>query len=300
MDFGDGVTVLDGGLATELEANGHDLSDRLWSARVLRDDPGAIEAAHLAFYRAGARVAITASYQASYEGFAAAGIAADEATRLLGLSVALARSARERRVAEGGRDDLLVAASVGPYGAMLADGQEYTGDYGDVDGPTLEAFHRPRIAALVAAGADLLAIETIPSAAEAAALVAVLRGFPTARAWVSFSCRNGAEIADGTPYDDALAVVSASPNVVAGGINCTAPEHVEALLGRGARATALPAVVYPNDGRVWDGAERRWRGTGQDGFPAPTLARWRHLGATLIGGCCGVGPVGIAAIAARV
>jgi homocysteine S-methyltransferase len=300
MQLGDGVTVLDGGMATALEARGHDLSDALWSARLLRDDPGAIEAAHLAFYRAGARVAITASYQASYEGFAAVGIDREEATALLARSVALARSARDRHLAEGGADDLLVAASVGPYGAMLAGGQEYTGDYGGVGPSALAAFHRPRIAALLAAGADLIACETIPSAEEAGVLVGVLREFPAARAWISFSCRNGDETCDGTPFDDAVAVASASPNVVAVGINCTAPEHVEALLVRGARTARNPAVVYPNDGRVWDGAARRWRGSGQDGFPAATLTRWRELGASLIGGCCGVGPGGIAAIAARV
>ena len=161
------VTILDGGLATELEANGHDLADRLWSARLLLTDPDAIEAAHLAYFRSGARVATTASYQASVEGFAAAGLDRDEALRLIALSVELASRARKHHRVESGDDGpLLVAGSVGPYGAMLADGSEYRGDY-DPGATALADFHRPRVEALVEAGADLLAFETIPTMREA-------------------------------------------------------------------------------------------------------------------------------------
>ena len=172
------TTVLDGGLATELEARGHDLSDRLWSARLLLSEPDAIEEVHLAYFRAGARVAITASYQASVEGFAAAGLDRPTALEAIRRSVELAQRARRRFLEEeaaAGRDPgrVLVAGSVGPYGAMLADGSEYRGDY-DPGDAALEAFHRPRIDALVAAGADLLAIETIPTLREARVLVRLL------------------------------------------------------------------------------------------------------------------------------
>ena len=185
-----GVVVLDGGLATELEARGHDMSDRLWSARLLLTDPAAIENVHLAYYRAGAQVATTASYQASVDGFAAAGIDRAGALGLIAQSVVLAQRARDRRRAEAPGDDrpLFVAGSVGPYGAMLADGSEYRGDY-DPGPAALAAFHRPRIEALVEAGADLLAFETIPTIREAEVLVRLLDEVPIP-AWLSFSCRD--------------------------------------------------------------------------------------------------------------
>ncbi len=299
----DEPVALDGGLATELEAAGHDLSDDLWSARLLRDDPTAIEDVHLAYYRAGARVAITASYQASYEGFAREGVPREEATLLLRRSVELARRARERRVAEleaGGEavPRLLVAASIGPYGAVLADGQEYEGSYG-LTREELAAFHRPRMAALLAAGPDLLALETIPSELEAEALVDVLAEHPGVPAWLSYSCRDGAHTCEGQPIEQAVGVAERSRRVVAVGVNCTRPEHVDELLTRAASATRLPLVTYPNDGRVWDGPNRCWLGVGAAGFDPATVARWRSLGVRLVGGCCGVGPAGIRDLAAQ-
>ncbi len=296
-----GTLVLDGGLATELEARGHDLSDSLWSARLLRDDPSVIEAVHLAYYRAGAQVATTASYQASAEGFARAGIGASEAAALLGRSVALARRARARRAAEaapGEADGLLVAASLGPYGAMLADGQEYEGAYGRTRAE-LAAFHRPRVAALAAAGPDLLAVETLPGVLEAEAVADILAEFPSLPAWVSFTCQDGARTREGEPIEAAVRAAAASPQVVAVGVNCTAPEHVAELLRRARTATALPLAAYPNDGRVWDGPARRWIGLGVDGFPAATVQAWQDAGAQLIGGCCGLGPAAIAELAAQ-
>ncbi len=301
---GDSI-VLDGGLATQLEARGHDLSDDLWSARLLRDDPAEIEEVHLAYFRAGARVAITASYQASLEGFAGAGIGPDEATVLLRRSVELADRARGRRleqlageVAEVEPSPLFVAASVGPYGAMLADGQEYEGNYG-LTLEELRTFHRPRLAELVAAEPDVLAFETIPSTLEAEALVGLLAEFPNARAWLSYSCADGGRTCEGQPFEEAVRVAEGSRQVIAVGVNCTRPEHVDELLTRGRTATLLPFVVYPNDGRVWDGPGRRWLGLGAGGFPVGAVERWRALGAQLVGGCCGVGPDAIRALAGR-
>jgi homocysteine S-methyltransferase len=285
-----GPVVLDGGLATELERLGHDLGDSLWSARLLRDRPGAIEAVHRAYFEAGADVAISASYQATYEGFAAAGIDAGETSRLLRLSVALARRARDAV-----RPDGLVAASVGPYATVLADGSEYTGDYGDATTERLAEVQRPRIAALLEAGPDVLALETIPSLREAAVLVELLGEFPGAEAWMTFCCRDGERLSDGTPVEDAVALADRSGRVVALGINCTAPEHVDSLLQRARTSTGLPLLAYPNSGRTWDGHE--WRGPGVAGFPSATVAGWREHGARAIGGCCGIGPDAIAGIA---
>lgn len=297
-----GVLVLDGGLATQLEAQGNDLSDALWSARLLVEDPGQIVEAHLAFYRAGARVATTASYQASFEGFARRGIGHEDAAGLLRLSVALASEARTRhgaeRVAAGAPDPgpLLVAASVGPYGAALADGSEYRGRYGlTVD--ELQAWHRERLEVLANAGADLLACETIPELEEARALVALLEETPGAAGWISFSCADGGHLRSGVPVEEAVHVAAGSPAVVAVGVNCTAPQHVEELVGRIRSETAKPIVVYPNSGEGWDAVARRWTGTAGPTVDAVTARRWIASGASLIGGCCRVTPDQIAGLA---
>ena len=294
--------VLDGGLATELEARGHDLSDDLWSARLLRDDPAEIEEVHLAFYRAGAQVAVTASYQASFEGFARAGISSDEAAGLIRRSTELAKRARARRLAElegPAKRRLLVAASVGPYGAMLADGQEYEGNYG-LTVEELQAFHRPRLDALVAGAPDLLAIETIPGVVEAEAVVSLLDELPAIPAWLSYTCADERHTCEGQTIEHGARVAARSSRVVAVGVNCTRPEHVDELLARARTATALPLVAYPNDGRIWDGLGRRWLGSGVIGFAPETIGRWHELGTRLIGGCCGVGPSAISALAASV
>ncbi len=291
------VTVLDGGLATELEANGHDHSDRLWSARLLLTDPGAIEAAHLAYFRAGARVATTASYQASLEGFEAAGLGRAAALRLIAVSVELARRARDRYRAETGDEGpSLVAGSVGPYGAMLADGSEYRGDY-DPGPAALADFHRPRIHALAEAGADILAFETIPTLREAGVLVDLLDevGIP---AWLSYSCRDGDSTSAGEPIEAAVAV-AAHPRIVAVGINCTAPRHLPALLTAARTASDLPLIAYPNGGERWDATTRRWLAEDGGAFDPAAVASWTGLGATWLGGCCGTGPAEIAALATQ-
>ncbi len=284
--------VLDGGLATELETRGHDLRNALWSARLLRDDPRAIEDVHAAYFEAGADVAITASYHASLEGFESAGIDRQEGSRLLRLSVELARRARDRTGGNG-----LVAGSVGPYGVLWSDGTEYTGDYTRATDDQIAATQRSRIAELVAAGADMLAIETIPNGREALILAELLDEVPATEAWVSFCCRDGERLSDGTPIGDAIRAAGRTGRVAAFGINCTPPQHVDSLLDVARRTTDVPLLVYPNHGRVWDGDTYTWSGIGVDHFPAALVARWRTLGARAIGGCCGIGPAAIAHIA---
>lgn len=297
LPAGDAIVVLDGGLATELTARGHDLSDRLWSARVLMSDPDAIEAVHLAYFRAGAQVATTASYQASVPGFADAGVDRADALALIGRSVELARRARDRYRDETADDRvLLVAGSVGPYGAMLADGSEYRGDY-DPGDTALADFHRPRIDALVEAGADLLAFETIPTVREAAVLVRLLDEV-AASAWLSYSCRDGATTSAGEPIGVALEA-GTHPGVVAVGVNCTAPRHLPALLAAARQATDRPRIAYPNAGDRWDATTRRWVADEGGGYDPAAVAGWTDLGATWLGGCCGTRPSDIAALAAR-
>ena len=269
--------VLDGGLATELERRGHDLSSRLWSARLLRDDPIAIVETHRAFVEAGADVVTSASYQATFDEL-------EDAERLLRLSVELARAA----------GPAWVAASVGPYGAMLADGSEYRGDY-RLSVNELRIWHRRRLAVLADAGADVLAVETIPCRAEVEALVAELDalGVP---AWLSITCAGTATRA-GEPAAEVFALAAQCSAVLAVGVNCSDPREVGALVPLAA-ATGKPAVVYPNSGEQWDAQGRRWTGTA--GFGADAVAGWIADGARLVGGCCRVRPEDVTQIAAAV
>ncbi|MEV0968743.1 homocysteine S-methyltransferase [Microtetraspora glauca] len=282
--------ILDGGLATHLEALGCDLSDELWSARLLIEDPGVIRQAHLDYFQAGADVATTASYQASVPGFVRRGLTVREAGDLIRLSVELAVQARDN-IGRG-----LVAASVGPYGAYLADGSEYTGAY-DLDEQGLVTWHRERLEILASAGADLLACETIPSVAEARALATLLRELPSARAWVSFSCRDGEHVSDGTPLAECAALFTDLPQVIAVGVNCTAPRHVPGLIGR---LKDKPVVVYPNSGETWDAANHRWLGLTDPVEYGEAAARWHALGASYVGGCCRTTPEHIRQIRARI
>ncbi len=289
--------VLDGAMATELERRGHDLRDPLWSARVLLEAPDDIRAVHAAYFAAGADVAITASYQATFEGFARRGLSHSQAAALLRRSVTLACEARDAAWQPGDqRLRPLVAASVGPYGAYLANGAEYTGQY-DLDEDGLVAFHRERVAVLLAAGCDLLACETIPSLAEARALVRLLHAFPDARAWVSFSCRDGAHTCHGEVFAECAAEIGAAPQIVAVGVNCTAPQYVADLIGAARRATTTPIVVYPNSGEHYHAATQRWNGCATGDYGAQARA-WYEAGARLIGGCCRTSPDDIREVAA--
>lgn len=294
------TVVIDGGLATELEARGHDLSDRLWSARLLLTDPGAIEDVHLAYFRAGATVATTASYQATIPGFAAAGLDEAAALEAIRRSVTLAANARARFAAEAGADaaDLLVAGSVGPYGAMLADGSEYRGDY-DPGPEALRDVHAPRMEALLEAGADLLAMETIPTVREAEVLLRLLDEFD-AVGWLSYQCRDDASTAAGEPIEDAVRTTAGVAGLVTVGVNCTAPRHIHALLGAARAATDLPLIAYPNGGDRWDAPARAWIAEGAGGaFDADSVAGLARLGAGWLGGCCGTRPADIADLNAK-
>jgi homocysteine S-methyltransferase len=276
--------LIDGGLSTALEDLGHDLSDSLWSARLLADDPDGLVEAHRAFVEAGAEVLITASYQASIPGLMARGYAAEEAETLIRLSTDLARRAA------GGR--ALVAASVGPYGAYLADGSEYTGDY-RMSVSELTAWHARRFEVLVESEPDLLAVETIPGVAEARALAPLLAGSGV-EAWVSFTCGPGGLTRTGEDVAAAVAVVSDLEHVVAVGVNCTHPDDVDAALFRLRAGTDLPLVLYPNLGRAWDSAARRWTGDGSTWVDSGAVERWLQAGVRVIGGCCGTAPADIA------
>ncbi|WP_225993495.1 homocysteine S-methyltransferase [Actinomadura rudentiformis] len=288
-----GVVVLDGGLATQLEAQGHDLSDQLWSARLLADAPEAVVDAHLAFFRAGAQVVTTASYQATFEGFAAHGLTAEQTAELLRRSVTLAATARERRHDEGDGRPLWIAASVGPYGAMLADGSEYRGRYGQ-SVAELTRFHRPRLEVLAEAGADVLALETVPDIDEAAALMAAIDGLGKP-AWLSYTIE-GDRTRAGQPLDEAFSVPRGNDAIIAVGINCSAPTDITGAVRLAHDLTGKPVIAYPNSGEGWDAVARSWTGTSHHTFAPERIHAWLSGGARLVGGCCRVGPADIAAL----
>lgn len=295
-----GLMILDGGLGTELERQSVDLTDPLWSARVLLDAPERVREIHTAFFRAGADVAISASYQATFEGLGAHGLSRDEAAAVMSRSVALAVQARDdfwSEVASSGkRLRPLVAASVGPYGAYLADGSEYRGRYG-LDVAALMEFHRPRLEVLARAGADLLACETIPCPEEAEALVRCLEELDEVPAWIAFSCSDDAHVSQGEDFADCAALAAGSPQVIAVGLNCTPMDSAAPLLRRAARATDKPLVAYPNSNEIWEATRHRWRPGGATMTdPATDARRMVDAGARLIGGCCRVTPDDIRAM----
>jgi homocysteine S-methyltransferase len=282
----DTPVVLDGGLSNQLVAAGHDLSDRLWSARLLRDDPSAIVAAHRAYFEAGADIATTASYQASFLGFG------DDTPELLRRSVRLARQASFQASVDR---RLWVAASVGPYGAVLADGSEYRGRYG-LSGSELVDFHRPRVELLASASPDVLALETIPDLDEAEALLTVVADIDIP-VWLSFSI-SGSFTRAGQPLAEAFASVRDVPSVLAVGINCCDPLDAAAAVPLAAAVSGKPVVVYPNSGEGWDPVTRSW--DGHRTFDPSVVPSWIRDGALLVGGCCQLGPSDITAIASRV
>ena len=283
----DGPVVLDGGLGTLLEQGGHDLSSHLWSARMLLESPDTIRSAHREFFDAGAAVGISASYQVTYEGLSTVGIDREGTNDLLRRSVGLLAEARDDSGVGG-----WVAASVGPYGAMLADGSEYRGDYG-LSVAQLREWHAPRMSVLADAGADVLAIETIPCLAEVEAVISHVSGTGIP-AWIAVTAAMG-RLRSGESLAEAFTMAHETEEVIAVGINCSDPLDVASAIEAARSVTDKPLVVYPNSGEQWDAKNRRWMG--HAGFPAALVQEWVDAGARLVGGCCRVGPQEIRAIA---
>jgi homocysteine S-methyltransferase len=292
--------VIDGALATELERRGCDLKDDLWSAKILLEQPEKIKQVHYDYFKAGADCAITASYQATIEGFMKRGLNETQALALIQKSVRLAVEARDEFWAEEanrvGRSKPFVAASVGPYGAYLADGSEYRGNYGLSERQLMD-FHRARMKALIEAGADILACETIPCLIEAQALVKLLDEFHSLDAWISFSCRDETYVNEGQRLDDCVRLVDASPFVAAVGVNCTSPNYIPSLIREAKKATNKPVLVYPNSGESYDASRNDWDGQPVYESFGEEAKEWYKAGARLIGGCCRTTPEDIQTIA---
>lgn len=296
-----GSFIIDGALATELEKRGCTLDDDLWSARILLDNPEMIRQVHADYLIEGADCIITATYQASFEGFGQIGLDRSKSEAIFNLAVLLAVNARDQYwdARASSKDTLkpLVAASIGPYGAFLANGAEYTGDYG-LNETELRDWHRPRWQVLARSQADLLACETIPSAAEANAYVSLLEEIPR-ETWLTFSCRDGQHLADGTPLGEVISAVERSRWVTGVGINCTAPRFIPSLIKEAQQATEKPILVYPNSGELFDSQTKSWSGKSEAESFGTAAREWRKLGAAGIGGCCRTTPAHIRAVSSR-
>jgi homocysteine S-methyltransferase len=281
--------IIDGALATELESRGCNLNSSLWSAEVLIHQPELIYQVHRDYFQAGADCAITSSYQASTAGLQQKGLSLPEAEALIRKSVALAKQAgAEVEKSNPGRQ-CFVAGSVGPYGAYLADGSEYRGDY-HLSEEEMKDFHRPRIQALVDAGIDVLACETIPSIEETQALVNLLLEFPSTPYWMSYTLRDSKHLSDGTSLEDLTKILS-SPQCVAVGINCIPEDKVSTALSSFSSLTSKPLIAYPNSGEKYDWTSKTWSGNRAQGEQlADRVKEWHGLGAKLIGGCCRTTP----------
>lgn len=293
-----GIVILDGALATELERRGANIDDPLWSAKLLLDNPSLIRQVHYDYFSAGADVATTATYQATFQELAKRGLDATQAAEVFLGGVRIAQEAREQFWSDErhrrGRLFPLVAASIGCYGAFLHDGSEYRGDYG-LSIEQLVDFHRPRWDVLARSGADLLACETIPCLAEAEALARLCHDYAQTPAWVSFSCKDEGHVCHNERLADCVAAVEGCANVVAVGINCTAPRFVSGLLRSIAGRTSKSLVVYPNSGEAWDQQAKCWRGESSPWVEL--VSEWRDRGARIIGGCCRTTPEQIATVA---
>jgi homocysteine S-methyltransferase len=287
------IIVLDGALATELENRGCDLNDSLWSAKVLMEQPELIQQVHLDYFNAGADVAITASYQATVDGFAQRGLSESQSIELINRSVQLAQNARDEFWSDEknriNRNYPLIAGSVGPYGAFLADGSEYRGDYQLTEKEYID-FHRPRIEALIESGVDVLACETIPNFDEAKALIKLLSEFPNASAWFTFTAKDGEHISHGEKIADVAKWLDSFEQVSAIGINCSSPLHIPSLIDEIKKNTNKPIIVYPNSGEFYVSVTNSWHGeTSSESFGLQSQ-NWYEHGASLIGGCCRTTP----------
>ena len=272
------VTKIDGGLSTALENNGNKLTTSLWTGELIRAAPSEITKAHLDFINAGSQVIITSSYQLSYLGCGKRGWSESETDEALRASTQLAKDA----VNNSGKD-VKVAASVGPYGAALADGSEYKGNYG-VSKSVLKDFHAHRLELLIATSPDLLALETMPDTVEVEVLLELLRDCPIPF-WGSYSCKAGNQTNAGQSFAQAVEIAKSAMAV---GVNCTPPELITELLL--SAKSDKPFVVYPNSGRIWDALKKEWIGGKGSGFDQDLINQWQAAGAQYIGGCCGIGP----------
>jgi homocysteine S-methyltransferase len=294
------IMIIDGAFGTELERQGYNINDALWSAKILIENPEAIAKVHEDYLKAGADCITTASYQASFDGFMKRGLSEDDAKHLIQSSVYIAKQVRDAFWQDASlhvkRSKPLVAASIGPYGAYLADGSEFSGDY-DLDEAGLMKFHHKRLEALIQTEPDLLACETIPCLIEAKALCTLLENYPNTLAWMSFSAKDGVHINSGESIKACAAFLQTQKQIVAIGINCTAPQYIDSLIEEIKAVSDKPIIVYPNGGATYNALTKTWDGLSSHASFGKMAYGWYQKGASIIGGCCQTTPKDIAHIA---
>lgn len=288
------LRVLDGGMATELERRGSDISGPLWSAQALDTSPETIEQVHLEYLRAGADCISTASYQVSELGYIASGRPGGDAARALRHSIEIAEAARKRYRMESGRP-VAIAASLGPFGAVLHNGAEFHGRY-EIGFDELVAFHAERLRVVAETNADLIALETIPSLEEERAILGAMADFPSLSAWLSFTCKDAVFVAHGEKFAECANLADGCEQIVAVGMNCTHPRFVAELIAEAKRVGEKPIVVYPNSGEMWDAQARQWRGASDVSEYGEMASAWYAAGAQAVGGCCRTTPAHIRAV----
>jgi len=295
-DLPDRIMTIDGGFSTQLAFHvGSNIDgDPLWSARYNAVEPTAVIQTHLDFLENGAEIILTNTYQASVEGYTThLKLDREQSIELIKSTVKLAHIARDKFLQTKGnqQDKPLIFASIGPYGAHLHDGSEYTGSYASrVSSAVIRKWHKVRIDACVEAGVDGLAIETIPCQMEAEAVVDLIHDeYPDLKFWVSFQCKDGQRIADGGDFSSAVEMIWSrvearqKKNLIAIGVNCINPNYVAELFKSLKRK--IPLVVYPNSGEIYS-VEEGWKGE-KDCLPLEEYVHeWASLGAKFIGGCC--------------
>ena len=282
--------LIDGGLSNVLEKQGCNLNNKLWSAKFLETNPEAIIQAHYAYLKSGAQCITTSSYQASVPGFMANGHDRVTAEAFIFKSILLAEIAIKRFMASGNNDyKPLIAASIGPYGAYLADGSEYHGNYG-VSDETLREFHLDRIRLLDRSNSDFFACETIPSFQEARVLAEIIKQ-ANKSAWLSFSCKDEHHLNDGTKIEECVSFFASHPKIFAIGVNCTAPKYISGLIKSiKTQSGTKKIVVYPNSGEAYNAKSKTWLGLSDTNFFVAMAKEWMELGTDILGGCCRIGP----------
>ncbi len=284
--------INDGAAGTHLESFNCDLNHKLWTAKILKEQPNLIKQVHLDYFEAGADCGMSVSYQATIKGLMENGSSEEEACEIIKSSITILNEARDEWYEKSGkalgRPYPLISGAVGPYGAYLANGAEYRGDY-EIDKEFLINFHKKRMTILWEAGADLLAIETIPNIQEAIILAEIAEEIG-AKCWLTFSCKNYTDISDGTPIKDAVKMIEKFSSIVSVGVNCTAPKYISNLIDEIKKSSDKYITIYANSGEKYDPITKTWDGSKDGKRYVDYAVEWKEKGATLIGGCCGTTP----------
>ena len=280
--------VLDGAMSDELERQGVQTNNKLWTATALIDQLDKVYQAHMDYFNAGAELIITDTYQANVQAFEKAGYSKTEAEQFIRNAVKIAKKARDDFEKQTGKHNY-VAGTIGAYGAYLADGSEYRGDY-QLTSDEYLAFHLPRLKLVLAEKPDLIALETQPKLAEPVTVLDWLKEQRQIPVYVSFTLKDAKHLSDGTPIAEAVKKISQYQQVFAIGINCVSPTIVQDALSEFSQYTKKPLVVYPNLGASYDPQIKQWRKFTNDFNFEELTKSWYQAGARLIGGCCTTGP----------